>query len=246
MQEQVALVTGGARRVGAATVRALHSAGARVVIHYHESLVAAQALAGPLEATRADSTLLLKADLLDIDALPRLIDAAVTHFGRLDVLVNNASTFYPTPVGGITLADWTDLMGTNLRAPLFLSQAAAPALKKSAGAIINIVDIHAERPLKDYVVYSIAKAGLVALTRSLSRELGPEIRVNGVAPGAILWPDDGAHFSPAQQQAIIEQSSLKRAGIPEDIANTVKFFAFDAPYVTGQILAVDGGRGVNL
>jgi pteridine reductase len=246
MQEQVALVTGGARRVGAATVRALHSAGARVAIHYHASLGAAKALAAALEAKRPESTLLLKADLLDIDALPRLIDAVVKYFGRLDVLVNNASSFYPTPVGAITAADWTDLMGTNLQAPLFLSQAAAPALKKGTGAIVNIVDIHAERPLKDYVVYSIAKAGLVALTRSLSRELGPEIRVNGVAPGAILWPDDGAHFSPAQQQAIIAQSSLKRPGSPEDIAHAVKFFAFDAPYVTGQILAVDGGRSVNL
>jgi pteridine reductase len=246
MQEKVALVTGGARRVGAATVNALHAAGARIVIHYRNSRDAAQTLAQTLEAKRANSTLLLEANLLDIDALPRLLDQIIERFGRLDVLVNNASSFYPTPVGSITPAAWADLMGTNLRAPLFLAQAAAAELKKTHGAIVNLIDIHAERPLKDYVVYSIAKAGLAALTRSLSRELGPEVRVNGVAPGAILWPEDDTHFGAEEQQAIIQQSSLKRAGTPQDIADAVKFLAFDAPYVTGQILAVDGGRSVNL
>jgi pteridine reductase len=246
MHETVALVTGGARRVGAATVRVLHAAGARVAIHYRSSHHAAHALAMDLETRRIGSTLLLPADLLDTDALPRLIQQTTDRFGRLDVLVNNASSFYATPVGGITSGAWVDLVGTNLKAPLFLSQAAAPELRKTRGAIVNIVDIHAERPLKDYVVYCIAKAGLVAMTRSLSRELGPEVRVNGVAPGAILWPEDGVYFSPEEQQSIIEHSSLKRPGAPEDIAGAVKFLAFEAPYVTGQILAVDGGRSVNL
>ena len=246
MQNKVALVTGGARRVGAAITRALHAAGANVAIHFHRSHADAESLAAELELARPGSTFLVRGNLLHTNDLPRLVAETVARFGRLDVLVNNASSFYATPVGEITGDAWDDLVGTILKAPLFLSQAAADELKKTRGAIVNIVDIHAARPLKNYVVYSIAKAGLEGLTKSLSRELGPEVRVNGVAPGAVLWPEDGAHFNSADQQAIIEHSSLKRAGTPEDIAGAVKFLAFDAPYITGQIFAVDGGRSVNI
>jgi pteridine reductase len=246
MDSKVALVTGGARRVGAAITRALHAAGASVAIHYLRSQKDAGALAVELEHSRPGSVLLVRGDLLDTDDLPRLIAETTTRFGRLDVLVNNAAGFYATPVGEITGDAWADLIGTNLKAPLFLSQAAAAELKKTRGTIVNIVDIHAARPLKNYVVYSIAKAGLEGLTRSLSRELGPEVRVNGVAPGAVLWPEDEAHFNTTEQREIIEHSSLKRAGTPQDIAGAVKFLACDAPYITGQIIAVDGGRSVNI
>ena len=246
MQCKVALVTGGGRRVGAAIVRTLHAAGTCVAVHYNRSGQDAQALAAELEKLRPGSVLLVRGNLLHTDDLPRLVEETVAGFGRLDVLVNNASSFYATPIGTLTGAAWDDLMGTNLKAPLFLSQAAVSELKKNRGSIVNIVDIHAERPLENYVLYSIAKAGLAGLTRSLSRELGPEIRVNGVAPGSVLWPEDAAHFSPDRQRAIIEQTSLKRAGMPEDIAGAVKFLALDAPYITGQILAVDGGRSVNM
>ena len=246
MQNKVALVTGGARRVGAAITRALHAAGANVAIHFHRSHADAESLAAELELARPGSTFLVRGNLLHTNDLPRLVAETVARFGRLDVLVNNASSFYATPVGEITGDAWDDLVGTILKAPLFLSQAAADELKKTKGAIVNIVDIHAARPLKNYVVYSIAKAGLEGMTKSLSRELGPEVRVNGVAPGAMLWPEDDVHFSSADQQAIIEHSSLKRAGTPEDIAGAVKFLAFDAPYITGQIFAVDGGRSVNI
>ena len=246
MQNKVALVTGGARRVGAAITRALHAAGANVAIHFHRSHADAESLAAELELARPGSAFLVRGNLLHTNDLPRLVAETVARFGRLDVLVNNASSFYATPVGEITGDAWDDLVGTILKAPLFLSQAAADELKKTRGAIVNIVDIHAARPLKNYVVYSIAKAGLEGMTKSLSRELGPEVRVNGVAPGAMLWPEDDVHFSSADQQAIIEHSSLKRAGTPEDIAGAVKFLAFDAPYITGQIFAVDGGRSVNI
>lgn len=246
MQAKVALITGGARRVGAAIARSLHDAGTRVAIHYHRSQQDAEALVGELEKARADSVLLVRGNLLHTDDLPRLVAETLARFGQLDLLVNNASSFYATPVGQITGDAWADLVGTNLKAPLFLSQAAAPALRRSHGAIVNIVDIHAERPLKNYVVYSVAKAGLEGLTKSLSRELAPEVRVNGVAPGAVLWPEHDANFNMAAQEAIIAHSSLKRAGTPEDIAGAVKFLAFDAPYVTGQIFNVDGGRSVNI
>jgi pteridine reductase len=188
----------------------------------------------------------VQADLLDLGALPGLVEESVRAFGRLDALVNNASSFYPTPFGSIGPGEWDDLLGSNLRAPLFLSQAAAPWLREARGAIVNLVDIHAERPLKDFVVYSVAKAGLAGLTRALSLELGPEVRVNGVAPGAILWPDGDQHFAPAEKGRITEQTPLKRIGSPEDVAGAVKYLLFDAPFVTGQILAVDGGRGIYL
>ncbi len=222
MAEKVVLVTGGARRVGAAIVHALHAAGTSVAIHCHHSRGEAQALAAGLEQIRPGTTLVVCADLQKIDQLPELVQSVVARFGRLDVLVNNASTFFPTPVGQITGDSWANLVGTNLKAPLFLSQAAAPELARHAGCIVNIVDIHADRPLKNYVVYSIAKAGLAAMTRSLSRELGPQVRVNGVAPGAVAWPVSGNDFPLDEQQTIVRHTSLKRIGAPEDVAAAVR------------------------
>jgi pteridine reductase len=236
------LITGGARRVGAAIARTLHGAGANLVIHYRKSATEAGSLADELNAARAKSTLIFQADLLDLGVLPALVEFAVRSFGALDVLVNNASTFYPTKIGEITPKAWDDLMGSNLKAPLFLSQAAAPALKKSSGLIINIVDIHALRPLRDYTVYCTAKAGLHMLTRSLAKELGPEIRVNGISPGPVLWPEHGGDES--ARKKIIQRTILQKMGTPEDIARTALFFAASAPFITGQILAVDGGRSV--
>jgi pteridine reductase len=238
---KAALVTGAARRVGAELARALHGAGASVVLHYRKSADEAAALARACNAARPRSAVTLQADLLDMEAIPALAAAATAAFGRLDILVNNASSFFPTPFGKIEERHWDDLIGTNLRAPLFLSQSAAPALVAARGLIVNLVDIHALRPLKDYATYSIAKAGLVALTRSLARELAPEVRVNAVAPGPVLWPDA---LDPQLQQEIIAHTLLKRPGSPLDVARAVLFFAQDAPYITGQILAVDGGRSL--
>lgn len=246
MQDGAVLITGAARRIGASTARTLHAAGANVVLHCHRSRAEAEQLREELSALRAGSCAVVQADLLDLAGLPALVEQSVQAFGRLDALVNNASSFYPTPFGGIGEGEWDDLVGSNLRAPLFLSQAAAPWLREARGAIVNLVDIHAERPLKDFVVYSIAKAGLAGLTRALALELGPEVRVNGVAPGAIVWPDGDQHFAPAEKGRITEQTPLKRIGSPEDVAGAVKYLLFDAPFVTGQILAVDGGRGIHL
>jgi pteridine reductase len=237
---KVALGTGAARRIGAAIARRLHTAGASVVLHYRGAEGEAAALEKELNATRAGSAAKVKADLLAPIAPRALIMEACDRFGRLDVLVNNASTFYPTAVGAIESTHWEELMGSNLRAPLFLAQEAAPELKKNAGAIVNIVDIHAERPLQGYLVYSVAKAGLAALTRALALELAPAVRVNGVAPGAIAWPEDG-QFDPAERERIVATTPLARLGTPEEIARAVHFLAC-APFVTGQILAVDGGR----
>jgi pteridine reductase len=237
-----ALVTGAARRLGAAIARALHAAGANVVLHYRSSADDALALERELNAARADSAVLADCDLLEAARLPSLVETAVDAFGSLDVLVNNASTFYPTPVGDITAIDWDDLIGTNLKAPLFLAQAAAPLLKQTHGLIVNLADIHGIRPLRRYPVYSIAKAGLIMLTRSLARELGPAIRVNAIAPGPILWPEEG--IDTALQQEITDRTALKRIGSPEDVARACLFFAAEAPYVTGQVLAVDGGRSI--
>ncbi|HEV2041951.1 MAG TPA: pteridine reductase [Casimicrobiaceae bacterium] len=245
MQGKVVLITGGAKRVGAATCRRLHSAGANLMLHYRVSAGEARLLQAELNHQRKDSVALIQADLLDIAKLPAMVEQTVQSFGRLDALVNNASSFFQTPVGEITAAAWEDLIGTNLRAPLFLSQAAAPALKKSQGAIVNITDIHAERPLKNYVVYSVAKAGLVGLTRSLARELAPEVRVNAIAPGPILWPDDES-FDELSRQRIISHTPLKREGTPEDIAKAVHFLLAEATYVTGETINVDGGRHVAL
>jgi pteridine reductase len=242
LDDQVILITGGARRVGAEIARTLHAAGARILVHYRSSAAAATELGEELNAARAGSAALFAADLAHEAAPERLIAAAVGHFGRLDVLVNNASTFYPTPVGKITRSAWDDLVGSNLRAPLFLAQAAAPHLAKQRGLIINVIDIHGLRPLKGYPVYSIAKAGLAMLTRSLARELGPEIRVNGIAPGPVLWAEHGLDES--LKREIIAKTALKRPGSPQDIARTALFLIRDAPYITGQIIAVDGGRSI--
>ena len=236
------LVTGGAKRLGAAMARRLHAAGADIVVHYHRSRPAADQLVAELQATRAGSALAVCGDLQDVQRLPTLVDAAVARYGRLDVLINNASTFYPTPVGTITAAQFDDLVGTNLRAPLFLAQAAAPALRATQGLIINMVDIHARRPLKAHPAYSAAKAGLVMLTKSLARELGPEIRVNGIAPGPVLWPE--RDLDETLKAEIVAKTALKRSGSPDDIARTALFLATEAPYVTGQIIAVDGGRSL--
>ncbi|HXN11266.1 MAG TPA: pteridine reductase [Steroidobacteraceae bacterium] len=239
---KTALVTGGARRVGASIVRALHAEGANVMIHCHRSLAEAERLAAQLRTQRAGSAASIAADLLDAAALPQLVDAALGCFGGLDLLVNNASSFYPTRIGQISLAEWDDLIGTNLRAPLFLAQAAAPALRRARGAVLNIVDIHGLRPLRDHAVYSTAKAGLVMLTRALARELAPEVRVNAIAPGPVLWPESG--IDEQRKAGILSSTPLARAGEPADVARTVLFFAADAPFITGQVLAVDGGRSI--
>jgi pteridine reductase len=238
-----ALVTGAAKRIGAVVASTLHAAGANVAIHYNRSAAEAEQLAADLNRRRGKSAFTLAADMLDVEAVERLAAQVLERTdGRLDVLVNNASNFYPTPLGTVTPEQWHDLVGSNLKAPLFLSQALLPALRASRGVIINIVDVHSQRPLRDHPVYGAAKAGLAMLTRSLAKDLGPHIRVNGVSPGAILWPDEG--MSDALRAGIIKQTALKRSGEPEDIANTVLFLVRDAPYITGQIIAVDGGRSV--
>ncbi len=243
LRDKVVLITGGSRRVGAGIVRKLHAAGATVAIHYHRSVEAAQALAAELNAVRESSVTTLGGDLLDLKVLGALVEATVARFGHLDILVNNASTFYPTPIGDITAAHWDDLMGTNLRAPVFLSQAAAPHLRARNGLILNIADIHGLRPLRYHTVYSPAKAGLIMLTQSLARELAPQVRVNAIAPGPVEFPEQG--LTEEMKQAIIDKTLLKRRGSPDDIARAALFFAAEAPYVTGQILAVDGGRSAN-
>jgi pteridine reductase len=244
VQDKVVLITGGAKRVGAAICRRLHAAGAKLMLHYRASAGEARLLQAELNRVRADSVALIQADLLDLAKLPSLVDQTVMRFGRLDALVNNASSFFTTPMGEIQPAQWDDLMGTNVRAPLFLSQAAAAALKKTQGAIVNISDIHAERPLRNYVVYSVAKAALTGLTRSLARELAPEVRVNAIAPGPILWPDSDDQFDEVSRQRIISHTPLRREGTPDDIARAVHFLIADAPYVTGETINVDGGRHI--
>ncbi len=242
LNNKVALVTGAARRIGAAIAGRLHSAGARVAIHYRGSAGVAEALAGKLNTIRPDSAAVFQQDLQYSDEMPGLIADVTDWGGRLDILVNNASTFYPTPPGEITEDQWDELIGSNLKAPLFLSQAAIPELRRTSGVIINIVDIHAQRPLRDYTVYGLAKAGLAMLTRSLAKDLAPDIRVNGVSPGAILWPEDD--MSDAVKTTILEQIPLRRCGDPDDIAGCVLYLARDAQYMTGQIIVVDGGRSI--
>ncbi|MEO6747996.1 MAG: pteridine reductase [Casimicrobiaceae bacterium] len=243
MQDKVVLITGGAKRVGAAICRLLHAKGARLMLHYRTSAGEARLLQAELNHLREDSVALIQADLLDLTKLASLVEQSVNRFGRLDALVNNASSFFQTTVGDITPSDWDDLIGTNVRAPLFLSQAAAPALRKTQGSIVNITDIHAERPLKNYVVYSVAKSALVGLTRSLARELAPEVRVNAVAPGPVIWPEEN-EFDELARQRIISHTPLRREGLPEDVAKAVHFLLADAPYVTGETINVDGGRHV--
>ena len=239
---KAALVTGGARRVGAAIARRLHAAGAGVLLHYRDSESEAAKLEAELNALRPKSAAKVKAELLAPIAPRALVAAARDSFGRLDLLVNNASSFFPVEVGAIEASHWEELIGSNLRAPLFICQEAAPELAKQQGSIVNIVDIHAQRPLRGYPLYSVAKAGLAALTRSLAVELAPAVRVNGVAPGAIAWPEDG-QFDPAERTRIVATTPLARVGSPEDVAQAVHFLAC-APFVTGQIIAVDGGRSL--
>ncbi len=246
LQGKVALVTGGAKRVGAAICRRLHAAGAGVLVHYRSAALEARALQVELNARRPDSVAVAQADLLKAAAGAQLVKAALRHFGRLDALVNNASSFFATAIGEITEQAWDDLIGTNLKAPLFLAQAAAPELRKNHGCIVNLIDIHAELPMRNHVVYTAAKGGLAALTRALARDLGPEVRVNGIAPGTILWPEDETWRDEVSRQRIISQTALKRIGEPDDIARAVQFLVADAPYITGQIIAVDGGRSVSL
>lgn len=237
---QVVLVTGAARRIGAAIARAFHAAGAAVAVHCNRSAKEGAALVAELNAARARSAELLRGDLTVPETWTALPATAIRVLGRLDVLVNNASTFFPTPVGEITPAQFDDLIGSNLRAPLFLSQAAAPELRRRQGLILNIADIHGLRPLARHAVYSSAKAALVMLTRALARELGPEIRVNAIAPGPVLWPEND--MNEEQKRDIVARTALKRAGSPDDVARAALFFATGAPYVTGEVLAVDGGR----
>ena len=243
------LVTGGAKRIGAETVRLLHQEGYNTVIHCRSSRQSADELAERLNNIRADSAKVIQADLDNETIYSSLIEQAYLCWNRLDVLVNNASSFYPTPVGSITLDDWNNLVNSNMKAPLFLAQAAAPYLEKTQGNIINMIDIHGQRPMKDHTVYCAAKAGLAMLTLSLAKELGPGIRVNGVAPGAILWPagDGAAGDMPEQtKNLILERTALKKPGQPIDIARTILFLIKDADYITGQIIAVDGGRSLNI
>lgn len=242
MNAPVALVTGSARRIGAQIVRTLHQQGMRVIIHYRGSQEEAESLAAELNQLRPDSAGLLQADLDQPAAVRQLASDALACFGQLDLLVNNASSFYPTPIEQANDSDWEKLIHSNLRAPFILSQQLAPALREQQGCIINIVDVYAEKPLQTHTLYCMAKAGLAMMTKSLARELGPEIRVNGVSPGPILWPEAGQ----MNQQAIQDATALKRSGEPDDIANTVYWLATAAPFITGQILAVDGGRSLAL
>jgi pteridine reductase len=242
LRDQVVLITGGARRVGAEIARTLHAAGANIVIHYRSSAAAATTLADQLNRLRPRSATIHSAHLSTAEAPEKLVAATLLEFGRLDILVNNASSFFPTPIGQITVPQWDDLMDSNLKAPLFLSQAAAPSLRARHGLIINMIDIHGLRPLKAHPVYSSAKAGLAMLTRALARDLGPEIRVNGIAPGPVLWPE--VDMEAELKREIIDKTALKRHGTPQDIARTALFLAKDAPYITGQIIAVDGGRSI--
>lgn len=239
---RVALVTGAARRVGACIARRLHADGYDVALHARRSLDELGAVARELDAARPGSTHTLVADLDDAGAPQALVDGVLARFGRLDALVNNASTFHRTPVGSITLADWDGLFASNARAPLFLAQAAADALRTGRGAIVNIVDIYAERPLPGFSVYCMAKAALGAMTLALARELAPDVRVNGVAPGAVLWPENGDDY--ARRDELVARTPLARTGSPEDIAGAVAWLLHDAPFVTGQILRVDGGRSL--
>jgi pteridine reductase len=243
---KVVLITGGAKRVGAAICRQLHAEGFNLMIHYRSSVNEANSLQAELNLQRPVSAAIIQADLLDLSVLPDLISKTITQFGRLDVLINNASTYYPTQLGQLDESKWHDLVGSNLKAPMFLSQAAASELKKRHGCIVNITDMHIERPKKGYIIYSVAKAGLVTLTKSLAHELSPNVRVNAVAPGPVQWPENDPNFDELYRQRVVNQTLLKRVGEAEDVAKAVKFLVSDAPFITGHILAVDGGRSLNL
>lgn len=238
----VVLITGAARRIGAVIARTLHASGYRVALHCRNSRAELDALAAGLECTRPGSVLVLQADLAQLDRLPDLVEATTARFGRLDALVNNASSFFPTPLGSATAAQWDDLFASNARAPFFLSQAAAPQLQAARGAIVNLTDVYAERPLRQHTVYCMAKAALLMLTRALAVELAPHVRVNAVAPGAILWPEDDTNTE--AQQAMLARTPLGRTGTPEEVAEAVRWLLQDAHYSTGQVLHLDGGRGL--
>jgi pteridine reductase len=240
----VALITGAAKRIGATIARALHAANYDLVLHYHHSRAEMDTLRTELESARADSICTVQADLADIGHIPDIVEKCISRFGRIDALVNNASAFYATPVGTVTSQQWQELFASNAQAPFFLAQAAAAHLKSSRGAIVNIVDIYAERPLAAHPVYSMAKAALAMMTLSLAQELGPEVRVNAVAPGAILWPDSGKDY--ADREKLVARTPLKRTGSPEDIAAAVLFLLRDAKFTTGQIIKVDGGRALTI
>ena len=237
---KVALVTGASHRIGATIVRMLHAEGMNIILHYRHSRDEAQKIQQELNELREESVILIQADLSETAKISEMVREAVKGWGRIDAIVNNASSFYPTPVGDINEDMWDDLISSNVKAPLFLCQAAAPYLRQQHGSIVNITDIHAGRPLKNHTVYCIAKAGLVMMTKSLARELGPEVRVNAVAPGAILWPEND--IDDVTKKRIVSGTVLKRQGSPDDIARTVRFLIKDANYMTGQILSVDGGR----
>lgn len=241
---KVVLITGAGKRVGAAVAQYCHQLGMRVAIHYRDSAQQAASLCDRFNQQRQDSAIALGADLRETDKLEDLITAVIKKWGQLDVLINNASSFYPMPLAKVTPKVWEDIMASNLKAPFFLAQSAARYLKQRKGCIINLVDIQAQRPLKNYSVYCIAKAGLVMLTKSLAKELGPNIRVNAIAPGIVLWPDDETEFNEALREKIIARNALKRTGTPQDIANTVVFLINHADFITGQIIAVDGGRSL--
>ena len=237
-----ALVTGGAKRIGATIAETLHNNGFNVAIHYNSSSDSAEQLCAQFNAKKQNSSIAIGADLLDQSSLENLIPSLIEKTKRLDVLVNNASTFYPTPIEKIVLEDWENLFGTNLKAPLFLSKYAAKYLQQSRGTIINIIDIHSKKPLKDHPIYGSAKSGLAMLTRSLASDLAPDVRVNGISPGLILWPENNP--SDQVKNNILQQIPLKKIGTSEDIANCVLFLIEDAPYITGEIIAVDGGRSM--
>jgi pteridine reductase len=245
MSGKTILVTGAARRLGSAIAREMHSTGANVLVHYHQAGAAATALVAELNALRPFSAACLQADLRQVETLPALVAGTIERFGRLDALVNNASSFFPTPLGSIDLAAWDELVGSNLKAPLFLTQAAAPHLLATRGAVVNITDIHAERPLAGYPLYCAAKAGLLGLTRALAIELGPLVRVNAVAPGPILWPES-VDFDRAARAEIVAHTLLQRTGCPQDVARAVHYLLEDATYVTGQVINVHGGRSAHL
>jgi len=246
LENKVILITGGAKRVGAAICRMLHAGGAKLMIHYRQSASEARALQAELNLQRPNSVAIIHGDLLNLAVLPKLVQETVQHFGRLDVLINNASSYYATELGDIGDDQWQDLIGSNLKAPLFLSQAAAAELAKTKGCIVNITDMHVERPKKGYVVYSVAKAGLVTLTKSLAHEMAPDVRVNAVAPGPVMWPEDNPQFDEVYRKRVISQTLLKRIGEGDDVAKAVRFLIQDAPFMTGQVIAVDGGRSLNL
>lgn len=246
LQDKVVLITGGAKRVGASICRLLHAGGANLMIHYRSSVGEARALQSELNLLRPNSAAIIQGDLLNLSILPSLVQETIHHFGKLDVLINNASSYYPTEIGEIDATQWEDLIGSNLKAPLFLAQAAAAELRKQHGNIVNITDMHVERPKRGYIVYSVAKAGLMTLTKSLALDLAPDVRVNAVAPGPVLWPEDNPQFDEVYRQRVISQTLLKRIGEGDDVAKAVRFLIQDAPFITGQVIAVDGGRSLNL